>query len=43
MQKKANQFFLTTPTLFAVVIFLPSKVAVAEEAGTVGLNVAQTL
>lgn len=40
MQKKMDWLFLTILTLFAVVNFLPHKV-IAEEAGTVGLNVAQ--
>jgi hypothetical protein len=41
MQKKLKRPFLITLALFAVVIFMPHKVFAVEEAGTVGLNVAQ--
>jgi hypothetical protein len=41
MQNKVNRFFLITLALFAVVIFIPHKVSAVEEAGTVGINVAQ--
>jgi len=39
--QKVKRPFLITVTLFAVVIILPPKKVIAEEPGTIGLNVAQ--